>query len=252
MTNEWLCSLSPRRPHGLRLVALPYAGGGPGAYRAWVPLLPRQVELWAAQPPGREARALEPALGDLRSLVGALANALVDLPDAPLAFFGHSMGALLAFELARELRARGRAQPLLLIVSGRRAPHLPPHPRRWHLLPDDELIAALQRLGGTPPGVLENPELRTLLLPGLRADLAACETYRFEERERLECPLLVVGGDADPTVPVGDLREWRHHTAGSCEVHLLPGSHFFLHTARDRLLGLLAEALTACTGAAQT
>lgn len=227
----------------LRLFCFPYAGAGASVYRSWRETLPAGVELCPVQLPGRERRIREPPRTRLPVLVGELGDALRSLLELPFAFFGHSMGALLAFELARELRRRGGPRPVHLFVSGHQAPRLPaPHPPVHHL-PDGEFLAEIRRLNGTPRELLEHEELRELLLPLLRADLEMCESYVYLAGEPLEVPISVFGGDADPEASPADLGPWEEETSREHAVRIYAGDHFFIHTARGAVLRDLGEDL---------
>jgi medium-chain acyl-[acyl-carrier-protein] hydrolase len=153
------------------------------------------------------------------------------------------MGALAAFELARELRRRGRPMPVRLVVSGRAAPHLPSRRRPIHRLPDREFRGELKALGGTPAAVFENDELMEVLLPTLRADFTAHETYRYRDEPPLDCPILAVTGAEDAVAPPADVEKWRRHTRAAFDVRVLPGGHFFIQTQRRLFLELLSTTL---------
>jgi medium-chain acyl-[acyl-carrier-protein] hydrolase len=180
----------------------------------------------------------------MEPLVEALAAAL-PLAGVPFAFFGHSMGALIAFELARELARRGRPGPLHLFVSGRRAPQVPDREEPLHRLPDPEFVVRLRELNGTPEEVLANGELMQLLLPLLRADFAVHETYEYRPGEPLAVPISALGGIADPEVRRDDLEAWRPETRGAFRLRMLPGDHFFLLSARRLVTEAVARDLAA-------
>jgi medium-chain acyl-[acyl-carrier-protein] hydrolase len=228
-----------------RVFCFPYAGGSASAFRDWSDYLPRSVAVCPIQLPGRWNRMHEPPLTDLRTLLDALVPALRDHLDLPFVFFGHSMGALVAFELARELRRRYAREPEHLFVSGRRAPHLPDDDPPLYDLPAPEFIEALRELQGTPRGVLENAELMALLTPVLRSDFRICQTYVFTPEPPLTCPITAFGGVSDPEVSQERLDAWERHTTAAFARHLLPGDHFFLQTAQPLLLRLIAETLAA-------
>lgn len=236
----------PRPGARLRLVCLPFAGGGAGVFRDWAPGLPGHVEVCAVRLPGRERRFEEPAFDRIDPLVSAVLGGIAPLLDRPFAFFGHSMGGLVAFELTRRLRALGR-EPACFFASGCRAPQLGPGPERRHLLPEEELIASLRRMNGTPPELLENEELMRLVLPTLRCDFAVVETFRYRPQPPFPWPLVTFGGLEDPDVSRDHLAAWSQHAGGPFRVHLLPGDHFFLGSERARLLELLAAELDAVT-----
>jgi len=233
----------------LRLFCFPFAGGGARTFGAWVadlpPELDRDGELWAVNLPGREAGLADAKFTDLGSLIEALRPRIVPFLRAPFAFFGHSMGALIGFELARSLRAEGLEGPAHMVVSAFRAPHLPDPREPVHDLPDADLVLRLRRLGGTPPEVLREPELMELMLPLLRADLSICETYVHRRGEPLDCSLTVFGGAGDPEVSRKELEAWQPHFRGPFKMYILPGGHFFLQTGQALVLRILARDVSA-------
>ncbi|WP_308258698.1 thioesterase II family protein [Saccharothrix obliqua] len=228
----------------VRLVCFPYAGGGSSAYAGWPRHLDGRVEVVAVQLPGREARLMRPAFTDLDALVPAVGEALEPYRDRPLAFFGHSMGALLAFELARWSRARGQDGPVRLFVSARPAPHLRATPPPGLSEPDDVVLTRLARLGGTPPELLADRRLMSLLLPTLRADFAVVRGYRYRPDPPLPCPVTACGGVDDPEVGRADLAAWAGHTASSFDLRMFPGGHFYLRDSAAALLRVVRESLT--------
>jgi len=227
----------------MRLFCIAHAGGGASAFRGWADALPPEVEVCPVQLPGRENRIAEPAFDRLPPLVEALADAVDSLLTLPFALFGHSNGALIGFELARTLRARGRTGPVHLFASGRRAPDLPSAIAPTHHLPDAEFLDSLQALGGLPAALLEHRELLSLLLPTLRADVSIHETYAFREEAPLECPLTAYGGLTDPRVSPEQLQAWSRHTRGPFVARLFPGGHFFLQEVRADFLRTLSADL---------
>jgi medium-chain acyl-[acyl-carrier-protein] hydrolase len=244
MTNGGWVSLNRPRPHAhLRLFCFPYAGGGATAFYRWTDQLPASVEVCPVQLPGRGPRSTEKSLTSLPQIIEGLLNELPAFLDKPFAFFGHSMGALICFELARELRRHFDLQPSQIFISGCRAPQLPdPDPPAANL-PEPELLAELRRLDGTPREILEHRELLAYMLPILRADFNVCETYVYENGTLLSCPITGFGGLEDPKATGDAVEQWRHMTTGDFVLRMFPGGHFFIHTSEKALLHVLAADL---------
>jgi medium-chain acyl-[acyl-carrier-protein] hydrolase len=240
----------PLRPHGrVRILCLPHAGSGASAYRPWSERLSPEIEVWSAQLPGREDRIRDPPFVRLQPMVEELASMLSPQLDIPLAFFGHSMGALVAFELARLLRRQRGWTPAMLFVAAYRAPHLPDPDPPIHRLPDDLFVTMVQRLNGAASEALEHPELRPLLLPSLRADLAVCETYEYLDEPQLDCPIAAFGASDDARVGREQLLPWAAHTRGAFTLQMFPGNHFFVATHRTLVLEALAGHLAGIVAA---
>lgn len=227
----------------LRLYCFSYAGGSAAGYLPWQAALGRDVELWAVQLPGRGGRLAEAPLDSLQQLVGTLAVELRNHADRPFAFFGHSLGALVAFELVRHMRMLGTMLPRQLLVSGCEAPHRRQAERALHALPDAELIEALRAYNGTPPEVLAHRELMELLLPAVRADFRMAETYNYRQQAPLAIPLTVLAGRGDEHVDADRVEAWRHESSASCEVHWFRGDHFFVHSEQEEVVACLRAAL---------
>jgi medium-chain acyl-[acyl-carrier-protein] hydrolase len=243
MNTRWLIRPLPRPDARLRLFCFPYAGIGASAYRPWAAQLPPEIEVVAVQPPGRENRLGEAAIQEFSALVSEAAGAVGTGLEMRYIFFGHSMGAALAFEVARTLRDRDVATPELLVVSGRRAPHLPNPEPLLHPLSDVAFIEEVQRrYNGIPSEVLEHEDLLGLLLPGLRADIRALECHSHIAGEPLDCRILACGGASDPLVSPVELDAWGAHTRGSVAVEFFPGGHFYLREHRDALLSAIVDA----------
>ena len=240
--------VEPARPDPrarLSLFCFPYAGAGAVIYRDWPRLLPPEIQLLPVHLRGRGGRFIEEPFRQLPELVESLAGELAPHLDRPFAFFGHSMGALISYELSLHLRAAGKPLPLHLVVSGRRAPQLPSVKPPLHGLSEPEFRRELRQLAGTPPEILEHEELMELFTPILRADFAVCETYRFGEAEPLECPISAFGGMEDPDVSREDVSAWRERTRGPFRARMFPGGHFFLNEQRAPLVRAVAEDLLA-------
>ena len=233
-----------RAEPSLRLFCFPSAGGGPSMFREWAGELPGAIQVCAIQLPGREARWMEPPLTRLATVVEVLVESLRPHLVGPFAFFGHSMGALVAFEVARQLRRQNQPGLRHLFVSGARAPQRPDPFPRIHHLPEAVFVEELRRLEGTPTEVLENAELMRLVVPTLRADLAICETYTHSTEPPLDCPISAYGGAHDRRVSFEDIVAWRVQTRNSFRVRMFPGNHFFLFRARRLLLRTLCQDLS--------
>lgn len=241
--TPWLVCPKPNPRASLRLFCFPYAGGTAAIYRQWQSNLPPAVEVCPVQLTGRGKRMQEMPFTNMFQLVEATAEALRPFMDKPFAFFGHSMGGLISFELARHLRRTHAPMPARLFVSGRRAPQIPSEEAPTHDLPESEFVQAVLNLEGTPAEVLEHPELRHLMLPLLRADFSVCETYRYTPEPPLDCPISVFGGLQDRDVQRKHLEPWGEHTTRPVVPRMLPGDHFFINTQQPLLLRVLAQEL---------
>jgi len=234
--NPWLVRLRLESTPLLRLFCFPYAGGGATIYRDWAPYLPLEIEPIAIQLPGHQTRLAEPSATRLDRLIEPLGDAIVPLADVPFAFFGHSMGALIGFEMARALRRTGGPSPIHLAMSGRRAPQILDTDQPIHDLPDTDFLAAVRDLNGTPVEFFANRELVDVYLHTLRADITLCETYHYVAESPLDCSITAYGGLDDPKVSRTHLAPWQAQTTGVFFLRMLPGDHFFLHGAQHALL----------------
>lgn len=233
---------SPNPAARMRLFCFPYAGAGAGAYREWPTLLPRDIEVVAVQLPGREWRIQESPLADMRLLAQDALRSISPYLDKPFAFLGISMGGTLIFELARLLRAEGKTQPVCLMPLAIGAPHLP-EIKLFHDLPDAELLNEIQSFGVLTSEVSSHPEWLEILLPILRADCAAHETYQYQAEPPFEFPIWIYAGFGDELVTRERLDAWAQHTTGTCRVHMLPGGHLFMDAMPDMLLQSMARRL---------
>jgi medium-chain acyl-[acyl-carrier-protein] hydrolase len=242
-THFWLAYRKPNAQAKLRLFCFPYAGGAAMIFRTWQDNLPKTVEVCPVELPGRGMRLLETPFTQLLPLVEAIAHAFLPYLDRPFAFFGHSMGGLVSFELARQFRREYNLCPVHLFVSGHRAPQLLDPDSPIHALPKPALVERLRRLNGTPKVVLDNADLMQVLLPVLRADFAVCETYTYTAEPPLQCPITAFGGLRDHLASHEDLEAWRAQTSTSFSLYMLPGDHFFVQTAQLLLLQALSREL---------
>jgi surfactin synthase thioesterase subunit len=229
----------------MRLFCLPSAGYGAAMYHGWGAELPGEIEVCALTLPGRETLLSQPPVGDLMELVERIVDNTLAEFDRPFSLFGHSMGAWLAYELAHALSRRAIPAPVSLIVSGRRAPSFRIESAPMHILDDGDLITEIQkRYGPISRAVLDEPAIVSLLLPALRADLRCLETYQFDTRPKLSCPVYVLGGDSDHAVPPDHLESWRSIVSGDFYVHRFAGDHFFLQKeSRRDVLNLVARSM---------
>jgi medium-chain acyl-[acyl-carrier-protein] hydrolase len=239
--DSWIPFHKPGPEARLRLFCFPYAGAGALIFRNWSDGLPADVEVCPVQLPGRGTRLMEHPFTQLSPLVETLAQALVPLLDRPFAFFGHSLGALVSFELARRVRRRYGVHPVRLFVSAGRAPQIPHRAPPIHTLPEKEFLAELRRLNGTPSEILNHEELMEIMLPLLRADFALYETYVYSTEPPLNCPISAFGGLQDRRVNDTDLEAWRAQTSVSFSLRMFPGDHFFLN--QPLLLQVLSQEL---------
>ncbi len=236
--STWIAGWRSSANPAIRLFCFPYAGGGAQIYRIWQKYLPPDLEVCPVQLPGRESRIGEAPLTNLNSLVKTLADVLAPLFDQPFAFFGHSMGAVIAFELAHLLKFRN-FKPQRLFVSGHRAPHLPNEFAPIYQLPEDKFVNEVRRLNGTPEEVLAHPELMQLLIPLLRADFEMVQTYKYLPLPPLDCSITALGGTEDSGVTREHLADWRIHTTADFNLQMFSGDHFYLRSRQTEILRLL-------------
>ena len=225
----------------MRLVCLPHAGGSAVLYRTWKAALLGLATVDSPELPGRGSRHGAPLPASLPALAEDIAAPLAHRP-VPVVLYGHSMGALLAFETARAL-ARHGVTVAGLVLSGRAAPHLPIPRLDRHLMSDAALIEELKRIGGTPDALFRRPEILAMTLPALKADFRMVDTYAFTPGPALACPAVILGGADDPATPEPSLHAWRELIAGPVAVDIWPGGHFFVREDEERLLTLLKRTL---------
>ncbi len=243
--NNWVFCQNPNPQSVMRLFCFPYGGGGISAFNTWHKYFPENIEICAVQLPGRETRFKDPLFKRLLPLVKELVHIVRSYSDKPFAFFGHSMGLWISFELARQLRRESLPAPTHLFLSGSRAPHIPstdPNPLH-HSMPDKEFIDKLKELGGLPDELLQEPELIQLYLPILKADIEMLDSYVHIKEDPLEIPISAFGGLTDPKVSKDDIVGWGEYTHQNFSYHMLPGGHFFLHENRDELLLTISKIL---------
>lgn len=240
--NPWFCRVAGASG-SMILFYFPFAGGNAAANLSWQAMLGPALELQVALLPGRGTRLFEAPLYDLDELVTQLTRAVIDQADRRFAFFGHSLGALVAFEVARTLRRQGRHGPASLWVSGAEGPQTRVVKRRLRDLPEAELIEALHEYQGTPVELLSDREMMRLLLPGLRADFSLNECYSYRPEAPLDLPIHLLYGDRDPYVEPERTAGWARETTRPLCRHRYPGDHFFINAHQADITALLAAEL---------
>ncbi|WP_437712858.1 alpha/beta fold hydrolase [Sorangium sp. So ce448] len=241
-TSVWLPSYQRAAAPRARLFCFPYAGGAARIYSRWSSGLPSDIEVYGVELPGHGTRWHPRVLvTQVEPLVEALAPELTPLLDVPYFLFGHSMGALLAFLCARELRRRGSPLPARLFVSGRIAPHIRYRDSSVSAMTDADLAHMLRVRGGTAPQILAEPELMAALIPNIRADFSLLESYIHADEAPLECAITAFAGTHDDQATEADLGEWRAHTAGSFGVELVEGGHFFVDNEREKVVNRVRQ-----------
>jgi len=236
MRQKWFKPSVERPDAVLRLFCFHYAGGGANLYRTWGRHLPDTVEVCPIQLPGRETRICDQPYTRLNLLVDDLLTDVFTQQDKPFALFGHSMGAVIAHELAHEIEERALGHLAALMVSGRRAPHLPSTEPDIHTLPEAEFIQKIREFGGTPEEVLEMPELLELLIPLLRSDFELLETQGHVRQSKLSCPIYAFGGTDDVKVPWDTVEGWCEHTKADFDSRQYDGGHFFVQSCQEQLM----------------
>lgn len=243
VATPWIIYSRPNPKARLRLFCFSYAGAGASIFRTWPAQLPLDIEVCSIQLPGRENRLKEALFTELTPLIRALMPSFLPHLDLPFVFFGHSVGALISFEVARQLRRLQHSNPLHLFSSGRGAPQLPALDPPIHQLPDAEFINELRHYNGTPTNVLQNVELMNLFLPILRADLAINETYVYRPEASLRSSISVFGGLQDEKVDRTSLAAWQDQTDSTFTLDMFPGDHFFLKSQQGALLRTISNEL---------
>jgi medium-chain acyl-[acyl-carrier-protein] hydrolase len=228
-----------------RLFCLPHSGSGASQFSLWKNSLPPILDICPIQLPGRENRLRETPFTQIRPIAENLAEALKPFLDRPYILYGFSLGALIAFELARQLRRQKVDPPVSLYALARPAPHLPQTKHPLHQLPDGIFVTELiRRYNGMSPLILQDRELMQLLLPTLRADFTALETYVYQDEGPLACPIRAFGGNLDTTATEDELRAWRLHTEASFELKVFPGDHFFVRNNQQAILRSISDQVT--------
>lgn len=250
-SNRWIEVFKPQEHAAARLICFPFAGGGAQSYSTWAAHLPDGIELLAVKLPGRESRIGEEPIRCTHAMMEAMLPEVQGYLDRPFVLYGHSMGALLAYEFARRLQGLSMA-PEGLVVSARTAPQHRPWNAPIHTLPQPEFVEALRQLNGTPQEVLDNSDLMTLVSPMLRADLALNDDYVHERDPLLDCNVLAFGGLQDPDAGRDGMKGWGEVTRGEFSLRMVPGDHFFIRSAEAQFLRILSIEIFQQTRAARS
>ncbi len=240
--NKWFARTRPQTQPAARLFCFPFAGGGTSSFRPWASLYPAEIEICPVQMPGRESRMTEPPARNLARLAADIAQGLGPALDRPFAFFGHSLGAIVAFEVTRQLRRMGASLPDHLFLSGHGPAFVETRANPFHLMPDGEFLDAVRKFGGLPDAVLRHRELLEMILPVLKADFELYETHRHVPEAPLNIPISALGGLSDFSVPRRHLEAWSGETTYPLDVRMFPGGHFYLQQC-EPLPGLVASVL---------
>ncbi|MGC9381243.1 thioesterase II family protein [Streptomyces sp. MH13] len=243
-SSRWIRRYHPSEGSQVRLVCLPHAGGSASFYFPMSQALAPALDVLSVQYPGRQDRRDEPGITDMACYADELAGELLPWLDRPLAFFGHSMGAVLAFEVTRRLERDHGVTPVRIFASGRRAPSSHRH-ETVHLRDDDGVVAEMRELSGTDSRILGDEEILRMVLPAIRTDYTAIENYRAAPEDVVHTPITVLTGEADPRTTREEAESWGKHTTSDVEIHCFPGGHFFLANHQERIMKIVSERLTA-------
>lgn len=240
----WIRRFHPRPDSEARLVCLPHAGGSASFYFPMSQAMSSSLDVLSVQYPGRQDRRSEPCVSSIPELADLICAALLPWTDRPLVFFGHSMGATIGFEVASRLERQHGVVLEGLFASGRRAPSRKRH-ETVHQRDDHGIIAELQKLSGTNSKIMGDEEMLRMVLPAIRADYRAAETYTYEPVPKLKCPIVSLVGDDDPKVTLDEARAWREHTEGSFDMQVFSGGHFYLASHQSEIVNAISDHMLA-------
>jgi len=237
----WFDRPDSRKDARMRLFCFPYSGGSPSMFRSWAEQLPRYVEVLAVRLPGRDMRIREAPFMEWPLLLDATEAAITPYFDKPFIFFGHSLGARIAYELTWRLQEHNKPLPKQLLVAGCRCPHISHHGRYIHSLPEKEFLECLRRMGGTPPEVLADKRLMTIFGPTIRADMKLAEVWGGTVREPVNVTIVAFAGMEDDIASADKMLGWESYSNVNFAFYTLPGNHFFINSSETLLLNLIAN-----------
>lgn len=237
--DHWFVTFNKQKSPILRLFCFHYAGGSASIFRQWSKDIIKEVEVVAIQLPGREERFDEPQLSNICEVIDNLCLNFADYTNKPFIFFGHSIGAMIAFEFTRALRKHSMLQPKHLIISGAKAPQVPITKSPIHSLPTVKFIEELKKYNGTPDHIINDEEMMSIFIPTLRADFCVAETYKYIGEEPFNHPITAFGGLNDDTFDSQNLQKWQTQTTSSFESYFFPGDHFFINSSYDKVIKIV-------------
>ncbi len=242
MNSLWIRRFHPAPHSAVRLVCFAHAGGSASFFFPMSKVLSPSVDVLAVQYPGRQDRRADACIDNIADLAEEVFHALRVWADRPLFLFGHSMGAVVAFEVARRMEQAGGPTPASLFASGRRAPSRY-RTEGVHQRDDDGIVRELQELSGTDSRLLGDEELLRMILPAIRNDYKAIETYRCDAGATVSCPITVITGDADPRTTIEEAQAWREHTTSAFDLRVFSGGHFFIAAQQAEIIKMISAKL---------
>ncbi|ABC33616.1 predicted thioesterase involved in non-ribosomal peptide biosynthesis [Hahella chejuensis KCTC 2396] len=242
MQERWFMP-APQAGKSIRLFCFPYAGGSPNAFRSWVKRFPDDMDVVVVRLPGRENRISEAPFSEWPPLVESVLQAIVPYLNQPFAFFGHSFGGRVIFELTRRLQSYGGPLPEHVFISGCRCPHLSSHQPFIHQLPMEGLIERIRQMNGAPEAALQDQQLMALMEPMLRADFKLSECWSGDKSQTLRVPITALSGQDDPIDASARMQEWEDYTSGGFQLRTFPGDHFFIRSSEQEVTAFISQTL---------
>lgn len=244
MHDNWISIPKVAKDAKIRVFFFPFAGGGAGIYYQWAKDFPSNIEVCCVNLAGREKRFLEKAESNFSNLISDLYRAILPYTNKPFAFFGHSMGALISYELAILFRKNSNILPSCLFLSARSAPHIKHNQEHIHNLPDDLFVERLhKRYNGIPSVIMSEKDLLNLFLPTLRADIKMVELHEHKEKEALSCPIVAFCGSEDNIATKENVSSWKDYTLSNFDIEIIEGDHFFINTSKSIIINKIISTI---------